>query len=134
MKATSLIRMILWLHGCSQFWWFYSCLLLGWLSLVFHGFWWVISRNCMLLNIENLQNYFSAEWFTADLKAIVNITMTPLHFSMIFIAVQTSSVLLEMLGTAGLFFYFCGISIFMTLFVTIFVPETNGKLYSQKSV
>ena len=48
---------------------------------------------------------------------------------MIFVAVQTSSLLLGLLGTGGLFLYFSGVCGAMTLFIVLCVPETGGKMY-----
>merc|ERR1712243_209936 len=74
-----------------------------------------------------------AEWFSPDLKSIVNTSMITHSFIMVFFAVQTSSLIQGFIGTAGLFLYFFGICIFMTIFVGVFVPETNWNLYGQKS-
>jgi len=72
------------------------------------------------------------EWFTPDLKAVVNTSLITYSFLMIFLAVQTSNLLIGILGTGGLFLYFCSICGLMTIFVTIFVPETHGRLYEQR--
>ena len=49
---------------------------------------------------------------------------------MIFVAVQTSGLILGLLSTGGLFLYFCGVCGAMTLFIAAFVPETGGNMYS----
>merc|ERR1711955_76802 len=61
-----------------------------------------------------------AEWFSPDLKSIVNTSMITHSFIMVFFAVQTSSLIQGFIGTAGLFLYFFGICIFMTIFVGVF--------------
>ena len=76
-------------------------------------------------------NNVSAEWFTPDLKSLVNTFMITFNFFMIFIAVQSSNILLSFIGTGGLFLYFCLICLLKTIFIVIFVPETHGNLYNQ---
>ena len=48
---------------------------------------------------------------------------------MIFVAVQTSGLILGLLGTGGLFLYFCAVCGAMTLFIAAFVPDTGGNMY-----
>ena len=56
-----------------------------------------------------------------------------LGFLMMWVAVQSSSLILAHLGTGGLFLYFCAVCAAMTIFIVIAVPETGGKMYSQRS-
>ena len=74
-----------------------------------------------------------AEWFSPELKPVVQTVAITSNFVMIFVAVQTSGLLLGLLGTGGLFLYFCGVCAAMTLFIAACVPETGGKMYSQRS-
>ena len=71
-----------------------------------------------------------AEWFSPELKPVVQTAAITSNFLMIFVAVQTSGLILTQLGTGGLFLYFCGVSAAMTLFIAGFVPETGGNMYS----
>ena len=73
-----------------------------------------------------------AEWFSPDLKSLVSTSLITFSFLMIFLAVQTSNIILAHLGTSGLFFYFSGICAMMTLFIALFVPETHGKTFDNK--
>ena len=50
----------------------------------------------------------SAEWFSPDLKSVVSTSAITCSFFMIFLAVQTSNIILGWLGTAGLFLYLSG--------------------------
>ena len=52
-----------------------------------------------------------------------------LSFLMIFVAVQTSGLILGLLGTGGLFLYFSGVCGAMTVFIALCVPETGGNMY-----
>ena len=72
-----------------------------------------------------------AEWFPPDLKSLVNTSLITFSFLMVFLAVQTSNIILSFVGTGGLFLYFCGVCFLMTIFVAVFVPETHGKMYNQ---
>ena len=71
----------------------------------------------------------AGEWFSPDLKSLVQTSFITFNFLMIFVAVQTSGLLLGLLGTGGLFLYFCGVCGAMTLFIAAFVPETGGNMY-----
>ena len=51
------------------------------------------------------------------------------QFLMIFIAVQTTGPIIELVGNSGLFVFFCFVCAIKTVFVIIFVPETHGKTY-----
>jgi len=82
------------------------------------------------LAISNLPWVLMAEWFTPDLKSIVSGTLITQNFVMIFLAVQTTHPILQLVGTSGLFVYFCAVCAVKTVFIAIFVPETHGKLYS----
>ena len=73
--------------------------------------------------------YTVAEWFSPDLNFLVQTTAGTFNFVMIFVAVQTSSLLLGLLGTGGLFLYFSGVCGVMTVFIALCVPETGGKMY-----
>ena len=75
----------------------------------------------------------AGEWFSPDLKSLVQTSLITFNFLMIFVAVQTSGLLLGLLGTGGLFLYFCAVCAAMTIFIVIAVPETGGKMYSQRS-
>ena len=70
-----------------------------------------------------------AEWFSPDLNFVVQTTAGTFNFVMIFVAVQTSSLLLGLLGTGGLFLYFSGVCGAMTVFIALCVPETGGNMY-----
>ena len=71
----------------------------------------------------------AAEWFSPELKSVVQTASISFSFLMIFVAVQSSSLILAQLGTGGLFLYFCGVCGAMTLFIAMFVPETRGQMY-----
>ena len=73
-----------------------------------------------------------AEWFSPELKPTVQTAAITSNFLMIFVAVQTSGLVLTHLGTGGLFLYFCGVCGAMTLFIAACVPETGGKMYGRK--
>ena len=77
--------------------------------------------------------YCAAEWFSPELKPVVQTVAITSNFVMIFVAVQTSGLLLGLLGTGGLFLYFCAVCGAMTIFIVLAVPETGGKMYSQRS-
>jgi hypothetical protein len=47
-----------------------------------------------------------------------------------FAAVQTTNLIIEMVGDSGLFMVFCAFCAANTLFIAMLVPETHGKLYS----
>ena len=72
----------------------------------------------------------AAEWFSPELKSVVQTASISLGFLMMWVAVQSSSLILAHLGTGGLFLYFCGVCGAMTLFIAAFVPETGGNMYS----
>ena len=55
-----------------------------------------------------------------------------LSFLMIFVAVQTSGLVLAHLGTPGLFLYFSGVCGLNTIFIAVCVPETGGEMYSHR--
>ena len=82
----------------------------------------------------NCGSIFTAgEWFSPDLKSLVQTSLITFNFLMIFVAVQTSGLLLGLLGTPGLFLYFCGVCAAMTLFIAACVPETGGNMYGRQS-
>ena len=83
----------------------------------------------MYVNCGTLSIFTAGEWFSPDLKSLVQTSLITFNFLMIFVAVQTSGLLLGLLGTGGLFLYFCGVCGAMTLFIAIFVPETGGQMY-----
>ena len=70
-----------------------------------------------------------AEWFPPSLKGLVTGILVTLQFGFIFLAVQLSSTLLQLLGTGGLFLYFSGVSVLNLIVVVVFVPETHGLTY-----
>ena len=72
----------------------------------------------------------AGEWFSPDLKSLVQTSLITFNFLMIFVAVKTSGLLLGLLGTGGLFLYFGGVCGALTLFIAAFVPETGGNMYS----
>ena len=74
-----------------------------------------------------------AEWFSPDVKSVVQTVAITTNYVMTWVAVQTSGFVLAQLGTGGLFLYFCGVCGAMTLFIAIFVPETGGRMYAQRS-
>ena len=74
-----------------------------------------------------------AEWFSPELKPVVQTVAITSNFVMIFVAVQSSGLILAILGTPGLFLYFCAVCGAMTIFIVLAVPETGGKMYSQRS-
>ena len=88
--------------------------------------------NCGTLNIFRrvIATFTAGEWFSPDLKSLVQTSLITFNFLMIFVAVQTSGLILGLLGTGGLFLYFCGVCGAMTLFIAGFVPETGGNMYS----
>jgi len=71
-----------------------------------------------------------AEWFTPDLKSLVSGCLLTLQFFLIFVAVQTTNPIIQMVGNSGLFIYFCAVCAIKTVFIAVFVPETHGKLFS----
>jgi len=71
-----------------------------------------------------------AEWFPTDVKPLVTGTIILAQFFFIFIAVQITNVLVSLLGAGGLFFFFSSVCGFYTVFVTLLVPETYGRLYA----
>ena len=73
-----------------------------------------------------------AEWFSPELKPVVQTAAITSNFVMIFVAVQSSGLVLGLLGTPGLFLYFSGVCGAMTLFIAACVPETGGKMYRRK--
>ena len=77
--------------------------------------------------------FTAGEWFSPDLKSLVQTSLITFNFLMIFVAVQTSGLILGLLGTGGLFLYFCAVCGAMTIFIVLAVPETGGKMYSQRS-
>jgi len=82
------------------------------------------------ISVSNLPWVLMAEWFTPDLKSVVSGSLITLQFFMIFSAVQTTNPIIEIIGNAGLFTYFCSVCAVNTVFIAVFVPETHGKLYS----
>ena len=74
-----------------------------------------------------------AEWFSPELKPVVQTVAITSNFVMIFVAVQSSGLLLAILGTPGLFLYFCAVCAAMTLFIAACVPETGGNMYGRQS-
>jgi len=70
-----------------------------------------------------------AEWFPPSLKGLVTGILVTLQFGFIFLAVQLSSTLLQLLGTGGLFLYFSAVSVLNLIVVVVFVPETHGLTY-----
>ena len=87
----------------------------------------------MYLNCGILSIFTAGEWFSPDLKSLVQTSLITFNFLMIFVAVQTSGLLLGLLGTPGLFLYFCGVCGAMTLFIAACVPETGGNMYGRQS-
>ena len=75
----------------------------------------------------------AAEWFSPELKSVVQTASISLGFLMMWVAVQSSSLILAHLGTGGLFLYFCGVCGAMTLFIAACVPETGGNMYGRQS-
>ena len=75
----------------------------------------------------------SAEWFSPDVKSVVQTVAITTNYVMTWVAVQSSGFILAQLGTGGLFLYFCGVCGAMTTFIAIFVPETGGRMYAQRS-
>ena len=74
-----------------------------------------------------------AEWFSPELKPVVQTASISFSFLMMWVAVQSSSPILAHLGTGGLFLYFCGVCGAMTLFIAACVPETGGNMYGRQS-
>ena len=77
--------------------------------------------------------YCAAEWFSPELKPVVQTVAITSNFVMIFVAVQSSGLVLAILGTPGLFLYFCAVCAAMTLFIAACVPETGGNMYGRQS-
>ena len=77
-------------------------------------------------------NCSPAEWFSPDLKSVVQTASISLSFLMIFVAVQTSGLVLAHLGTPGLFLCFSGVCGLNTIFIAVCVPETGGGMYSHR--
>ena len=73
-----------------------------------------------------------AEWFSPELKPVVQTAAITSNFVMIFVAVQSSGLVLGLLGTPGLFLYFCSVCAAMTLFIAACVPETGGNMYGRQ--
>ena len=73
---------------------------------------------------------FVAEWFSSDLKSLVSSSIITFQFLMIFIAVQTTTPIINLVGNSGLFVFFCSVCAVKTIFVVIFVPETHGKTFA----
>ena len=93
--------------------------------------WILMGRNTSYSQMFSNTLYYciAAEWFSPELKSVVQTASISLGFLMMWVAVQSSSLILAHLGTGGLFLYFCGVCGAMTLFIAIFVPETGGQMY-----
>ena len=91
--------------------------------------WILMGKNTSYLQTYTDDVTIAAEWFSPELKSLVQTASISFSFLMLFVAVQSSSLILTQLGTSGLFLYFCGVCGAMTLFVAIFVPETGGEMY-----
>ena len=76
--------------------------------------------------------HIAAEWFSSDLKSLVSSSIITFQFLMIFIAVQTTGPIIDLVGNSGLFVFFCLVCAIKTIFVVIFVPETHGKTFAQR--
>ena len=73
--------------------------------------------------------HIAAEWFSSDLKSLVSSSIITFQFLMIFIAVQTTGPIINLVGNSGLFIFFCTVCAVKTAFVIMFVPETDGKTF-----
>ena len=82
--------------------------------------------------IKLLTINFVAEWFSSDLKSLVSSSIITFQFLMIFIAVQTTTPIINLVGNAGLFIYFCLVCAIKTLAIVLFVPETHGRTYAAR--
>ena len=67
------------------------------------------------------------------MKSVVQTVAITTNYVMTWVAVQSSGFVLAQLGTGGLFLYFCAVCGAMTIFIVLAVPETGGKMYSQRS-
>ena len=83
--------------------------------------------------IKLLTINFVAEWFSSDLKSLVSSSIITFQFLMIFIAVQTTGPIIDLVGNSGLFIYFCLVCAINTFVVVLFVPETHGKTYAARN-
>ena len=52
---------------------------------------------------------------------------------MIFIAVQTTAPIIDLVGNSGLFIYFCLVCAFKTVVIVLLVPETHGRTYAARN-
>ena len=73
-----------------------------------------------------------AEWFSPDLKSLVTSSLITFQFLMIFIAVQTTTPIINLVGNSGLFIYFCLVCAIKTVAIVLFVPETHGRTYAAR--
>ena len=83
--------------------------------------------------IKLLTINFVAEWFSSDLKSLVSSSIITFQFLMIFIAVQTTDLIIDLVGNSGLFIYFCLVCAIKTFVIVLFVPETHGKTYAARN-
>merc|ERR1719334_378762 len=84
------------------------------------------------VSIVNLPWVLMGEWFVPELKSLVSMILITLQFFFIFVAVQTTDVIIDLIGNSGFFIYSCAICAVNTVFIAIYVPETNGKLYHNR--
>ena len=83
--------------------------------------------------IKLLTINFVAEWFSSDLKSLVSSSIITFQFLMIFIAVQTTGPIIDLVGNSGLFIYFCLVCAIKTFVIILFVPETHGRTYAGRN-
>ena len=78
-------------------------------------------------------SFIPAEWFSPDLKSLVSSSLITFQFLMIFIAVQTTAPIINLVGNSGLFIYFCLVCAIKTFVIILFVPETHGRTYAARN-
>ena len=79
------------------------------------------------------KHFITAEWFPPDLKSVVSSSLITFQFFMIFVAVQTTGPIINLVGNSGLFIYFCTICALKTLTVVMLVPETHGRTFAARN-
>ena len=55
------------------------------------------------------------------------------QFLMIFIVVQTTDPIINLVGNSGLFIYFCLVCAIKTFVIVLLVPETHGRTYAARN-
>ena len=88
--------------------------------------------------MKNISCFFfkylnAAEWFPPDLKSLVSSSLITFQFFMIFVAVQTTAPIINLVGNSGLFIYFCLVCAIKTFIIVLMVPETHGRTYATRN-